>query len=79
VDQEEVGQWCEGCEVHKGFLESYREQPKVYETVTKLAEQNKGYRVTAVGHSLGGALASLLAVDLRTTAKLEVDLVSLVF
>lgn len=60
-------EWCDGCSVHEGFLKAYREQPGVKEKVLELVAQNPGYRVVTSGHSLGGALATILAVDLRAS------------
>ncbi|KAB8237003.1 lipase family protein [Aspergillus alliaceus] len=57
---------CAGCKAHVGFWEASNAaiaslQPKV----EKAAKQNPGYKIVLVGHSLGGALATLGAVTLR--------------
>lgn len=75
MSREDVPQWCEGCEVHEGFWKAYNEQPQVLETVERLAGEYKNYTITAVGHSLGGALATLAAVELRVKGH-TVDLYS---
>ena len=48
-----------GIDIHQGFLLSARD---IYQQV--LPELNPGYRVTTIGHSLGGAAAIILAMML---------------
>lgn len=53
---------CEGCWAHHGFLRAYSEiAPAATAAVASAAALFPGYRVTATGHSLGGAVATLLA------------------
>lgn len=57
---------CTNCTVHMGFLESWRQARKLVLPVLKGARAaNPGYPVRLVGHSLGGAVACLAALDLR--------------
>lgn len=51
---------CAGCKVHKGFLAAWNSvADKALATLQKELIANPGMNVTVVGHSLGGALASL--------------------
>ncbi|ORX67845.1 alpha/beta-hydrolase [Linderina pennispora] len=53
-----------GSEVHSGFLKAYKKSQKfVRKSIDKLAKKYPTYKVVFVGHSLGGALASLTAAD----------------
>ncbi|KAG5495117.1 hypothetical protein JKF63_02170 [Porcisia hertigi] len=54
------------CSVHFGFYAMYLSvRPKVMRLVLGLLAQYPGYEVLVTGHSLGGALAVLAAVDLQ--------------
>uniref|UniRef100_A0A061RNW9 Alpha beta-hydrolase n=1 Tax=Tetraselmis sp. GSL018 TaxID=582737 RepID=A0A061RNW9_9CHLO len=58
---------AEGCRVHSGFFGAYNAstlRPFVSHNVERLLEAHEGAPVTVVGHSLGGALASLCAAEL---------------
>lgn len=57
---------CTNCTVHSGFLASWRQARKVVLPQLKsLRERHPGYPVHLVGHSLGGAVAMLAALELR--------------
>ncbi|EWC43896.1 hypothetical protein DRE_01248 [Drechslerella stenobrocha 248] len=59
---------CEGCWAHAGFLESWKAAAEVVVPVVgKLVAQfgEHGYRLELVGHSLGGAVAALGALEFR--------------
>lgn len=57
---------CSGCTAHAGFWQSWLDsRDAVLAAVKKLARSNPGYKVAATGHSLGGAIASLAAAQLR--------------
>lgn len=57
---------CEGCYVHKGF---YLAQQSVIDyvksSVFTLLDKFPSYKVVVTGHSLGAAMATLTAVDLK--------------
>lgn len=58
---------CQGCQVHKGFYTA--EQAvflQVKNEVDRLLSKYPDYQVLVTGHSLGAALATLTAVDLRS-------------
>ncbi|KAI9307396.1 lipase [Cunninghamella echinulata] len=54
-----------GTKVHPGFYKSYVEvQKTVIETMGSLIQKYPDYKVSVVGHSLGGAQAELATLDL---------------
>ncbi|THC95547.1 hypothetical protein EYZ11_004972 [Aspergillus tanneri] len=58
---------CDGCLAELGFWTSWAVvRQQVVSTLQALRAQNEGYRVVVVGHSLGAAIATLAAADLRT-------------
>ncbi|RPB25835.1 alpha/beta-hydrolase [Terfezia boudieri ATCC MYA-4762] len=60
-------QKCENCTVHSGFLESWTQAERLIgETVSNLVKvwkAERGYELVLVGHSLGGAVAALAALE----------------
>lgn len=57
---------CENCTVHMGFMSSWRSAREVVLPALKAArEKHPGYPVQLIGHSLGGAVAALAALELR--------------
>ncbi len=57
-----------GCEAHSGFLASWNSvKPVVQDAVEGAVGTYPAYSVIATGHSLGGALATLAAADLRNS------------
>ena len=75
AELKEVPEACSGCRVHTGFHEAMQEAlPAVIKSVEKLRRENPEYTVAAVGHSLGGAVATLMAEELRRRG-VQVDLV----
>ncbi|KAL8693329.1 MAG: hypothetical protein Q9218_001808 [Villophora microphyllina] len=55
---------CDNCTVHAGFMTSWRHtRSEVLDTIEKLVARYPSYRLTLVGHSLGGAVAALAALD----------------
>ena len=68
---------CDGCTVHQGFWRSWLEaRSGIITALEEAADENPGFEVVATGHSLGGALATLAAADLRNDGY-PVTLVSL--
>ncbi|KAF3769062.1 alpha/beta-hydrolase [Cryphonectria parasitica EP155] len=59
-------QRCTNCTVHMGFLESWRQARRlVLPTVKSARAKHPGYPVRLVGHSLGGAVACLAALEMK--------------
>jgi len=57
---------CSNCTVHMGFLSSWRAAREVVLPALKSARaRHPSYPVHLVGHSLGGAVAALAALELR--------------
>ena len=58
--------WCEGCSVHKGFWGAWQEiRGKIIPLVEQARVEHPDYRVRITGHSLGAAIATLAATELR--------------
>lgn len=59
-------QRCTNCTVHMGFLESWRQARKLVMPVLKnVKARHPDYQIQLVGHSLGGAVACLAALELK--------------
>ncbi|KAL2199217.1 Alpha/Beta hydrolase protein [Corynascus similis CBS 632.67] len=57
---------CDNCTVHMGFMTSWRNARKVVIPALKAARTKyPEYRVHLIGHSLGGAVAALAALEIR--------------
>ncbi|KAF7677243.1 hypothetical protein GT037_005455, partial [Alternaria burnsii] len=57
---------CDGCDAHQGFWDSWLSvRDGIFSTVKNAVAANPGFSVVCTGHSLGGAIASLAAADLR--------------
>ncbi|KAI9844580.1 MAG: hypothetical protein M1838_002145 [Thelocarpon superellum] len=57
---------CLTCLVHRGFLNSWLEiRDQVLGAVSSAKSQHPTFELVVVGHSLGGAIASLAAAELR--------------
>lgn len=55
---------CEGCTVHTGFYSSWlNTRHEILATVQETVKENPDYKLTLVGHSLGGAIAALAGLD----------------
>lgn len=69
---------CEGCTVHQGFWKSWLEaRPGILTALKEAVARYPAYGIVATGHSLGGAIATLCAANLRNEGY-NVALVSLV-
>jgi len=57
---------CENCTVHTGFYSSWLNTRKVVlPHVSKAMEKYPDYKLVLVGHSLGGAIATLAGLDFK--------------
>lgn len=57
---------CPGCTVHQGFWRSWLEaRPRIMAAVRNAVAANPGFAIISSGHSLGGAIATLCAANLR--------------
>jgi pimeloyl-ACP methyl ester carboxylesterase len=60
------GQRCDNCTVHMGFLQSWRmARGVVLPQLKALRKKYPSHKIHLVGHSLGGAVACLAALELR--------------
>ena len=58
--------WCDECHIHRGFRNSWNEVEKaVVENMQKAVQAHPHYRIVVTGHSLGGAVATIAAAELR--------------
>ena len=56
---------CNNCTVHMGFYRAWRNtREAILKDLTEQVASYPSYRVTLVGHSLGGAVAALAGLDL---------------
>lgn len=57
---------CDNCTVHLGFLASWKvARNLVLPAIEDARKQHSAYRINLVGHSLGGAVAALAALELK--------------
>jgi len=57
---------CSGCKVHRGFLSAWIDsRDRVQSALSQLKNNHTDYSMIFTGHSLGGAIATLAAADLR--------------
>lgn len=58
-------EYCEGCKIHKGVYETYQSIKKtILETVLALKSSAPTAQIIVTGHSMGGAIAAMVALDL---------------
>ena len=58
---------CTGCMVHAGFSDSWNDvKSSIYQTLTAATKSWPSYSMIATGHSLGAAIATIAAGELRT-------------
>jgi len=65
---------AEGAEVHSGFFRSYNDsilREHVLESVKGMMKQHPGAALHVIGHSLGGAMASICAMEMRLSMGIE--------
>jgi len=63
-------EWCRGCKAHYGFTESYEElRLDVHKAIAEL----NCTRLVLAGHSLGAAVATIAAFDLRAAMGYKVE------
>jgi len=69
-----TAQQCDNCTVHSGFLRAWRNtRAEIIDRVTSAIVHAPGYRLTLLGHSLGGAVALLAALEFHARGlKLQV-------
>jgi hypothetical protein len=71
-DDGEKGPRCANCTVHMGFMASWRNAREVVMPVLReVRGKYPGYGVRLVGHSLGGAVAGLAALELKLAERWE--------
>jgi len=59
---------CSGCTAHSGFWKSWLDARKdVTGAIEKLSSANPSYKIVVTGHSLGGAIATIAAAELRNS------------
>lgn len=59
---------CAGCRAHQGFWRSWSEaRTGVMAALLSAAQSYPSFKVVVVGHSLGGAIASFAAAEIRNT------------
>ena len=57
---------CSGCQVHAGFLSSWNDsKDQIKSAIAQAKAKNPSYQIIATGHSLGAAIVTLAAADLR--------------
>lgn len=57
---------CSGCQVHAGFLSSWNDSKDgVRAALTAAKAQHPDYAIIFTGHSLGAAIVTLAAAELR--------------
>jgi hypothetical protein len=67
---------CSGCRAHSGFWQSWQEsRPKVLEAITSARKTFPKNKIIVTGHSLGGAISTIAAADLRSNG-IPIDLVN---
>ncbi|KAG5946730.1 hypothetical protein E4U53_006529 [Claviceps sorghi] len=60
------GRECDNCTVHMGFLQSWQSaRATVVPKLKALKKKYPSYQIRLVGHSLGGAVACLAALELK--------------
>jgi hypothetical protein len=64
--QVSLARYCDGCLGSRGYVEAFDEvRDKVVDAVNAARLANPTYQVVTTGHSLGGALSTIAALELR--------------
>jgi len=72
----DISNVCNSCKAHTGFWQSWNEsRPLVVQAALDSQKRFPKNKVMVTGHSLGGAIATLAAAELRSRG-VSVDLVS---
>jgi predicted lipase len=59
---------CPGCTAHRGFWQSWLDaRSTVLPAIKTAVQKHTGYKLVMTGHSLGGAIATLAAAQLRNS------------
>ncbi|KIX92906.1 uncharacterized protein Z520_11382 [Fonsecaea multimorphosa CBS 102226] len=59
---------CDSCTAHSGFLDSWQTvKPQIQNVLANAKATYPSYQIISTGHSLGGAVATLAAADLRSS------------
>lgn len=67
---------CKGCRGASGFWRSWTDvRNRIIRQVKVAREEKPEYKIVVTGHSLGGAVATFAAVDLRNMGFKDVDMV----
>jgi pimeloyl-ACP methyl ester carboxylesterase len=57
---------CDGCTAHRGFWTAWTEaRDAVLSALISTAEKHRDYKMVVTGHSLGGAVATFCAAEVR--------------
>ncbi|MCJ1403638.1 hypothetical protein MMC11_006861 [Xylographa trunciseda] len=58
--------WCDDCNVHDGYWKSWHEiKDKIVPLVKRAVKEHPEYRIIITGHSLGAAVATIAAAEIR--------------
>ena len=58
--------WCDDCNVHDGYWKSWHEiKDRIIPLFEKAVEEHPDYRIIVTGHSLGAAIATIAAAEIR--------------
>lgn len=61
---------CRSCTVHRGFWQSWLDsRTDILACIKAAAKTHPGYKLALTGHSLGGAIATLAAAELRNSGE----------